>query len=131
MANYTIVRNCGHEAQMKVRGVMPTRERELDRERQRTCLCCAIENQRSEAKELPALMGTLKQIAWVMTLRHKALVDAEMHLDYLRVSGQSKGKVGKDMDSSRRRRKGYSIRSKPGRRLLGGSTGVASLLGSS
>ena len=33
-----------------------------------------------------------------MTLRHKALADAEMHLDYLRESGQLKGRVGRDTE---------------------------------
>ena len=105
MANYTIVRACGHEGQVKVRGAMPSRERNLDRQRQRICRRCAIENQRSEAEaaaqaeELPALTGTPKQIAWAMTLRHKALANAEMHLDYLRESGQLKGsRVGKDTE---------------------------------
>ena len=93
MANYTIVRACGHEAQVKVRGATPTRERKLDFERQRICHLCAIEKQRSEAEvaaeaeELPVLIGTPKQVAWAMKLRHKALTDAEIHLDYLRESG--------------------------------------------
>ena len=104
MANYTIVRACGHEAQVKVRGATPARERKLDRERQRICRSCAIEKLRSEAEasaeagELPALIGTPKQIAWAMTLRHKALADAEMHLDHLRESGQLKGRVGRDTE---------------------------------
>ncbi len=49
----------------------------------------------AESEDLPALTGTPKQIAWAMTLRHKALEDAEMHLDYLRENGQLKGRVGK------------------------------------
>ena len=104
MASYTIVRACGHEAQVKSRGATPARERKLDRERQRICRRCAIEKQRleaefaAEADELPELTGTPKQIAWAMTLRYKALADAEMHLDYLRESGQLKGRVGKDME---------------------------------
>lgn len=79
MANYTIVRACGHKAQVKVRGATPTKERTLDRERQHICRRCAIEKQRSEAEiaaeaeELPALIGTPKQIAWAITIRHKAL----------------------------------------------------------
>ena len=104
MANYTIVRACGHEAQVKVRGATPARERTLDRERQRICRSCAIEKLRSEAEasaeagELPALIGTPKQIAWAVTLRHKALVDVEAYLDYLRESGQLKGRVGRDVE---------------------------------
>ena len=104
MANYTIVRACGHEAEVKVRGAMPTRERKLDRERQRICGRCAIEKQRSEAEvaaeaeELPALVGTPKQIAWAMTLRHQALADAKNYLDYLRESGRLKGRVGRDTE---------------------------------
>ena len=104
MANYTIVRACGHEAQVKVRCATPTRARNLDRERQRICRRCAIEKLRSEpeastdAEELRALIGTPKQIAWAMTLRHQALADAEMYLDYLRESGQLKGRVGRDME---------------------------------
>ena len=104
MANYTIVRACGHEARVKARGAPPARERKLELERQRICGRCAIEKQRSEAEaaaeaeELPALTGTPKQIAWAMTLRHKALVDAETYLDYLRESGQLKGRVGRDME---------------------------------
>ena len=63
MVNYTTVRACGHEADVKARGATPTRERKLDRERQRICRRCALENQRSEAEvaaeagELPALVG--------------------------------------------------------------------------
>ncbi|MDE2844140.1 MAG: hypothetical protein OXN21_12280 [Chloroflexota bacterium] len=52
----------------------------------------------AQAEELPALVGTPKQIAWAMTLRHQALADAEMYLDYLLDSGQLKGRVGKDME---------------------------------
>jgi len=105
MANYTIVRACGHEARVKARGATTARERKLDRERQRICRRCAIEKLRSEAEasaeadELPALTGTPKQIAWAMTLRHKALADAETYLDYLRESGQLKGsRVSKDAE---------------------------------
>ena len=104
MANYTIVRACGRKARVKVRGATPAKERTLDRESQHICRRCAIEKQRSEAQaaaeaeELPALTGTPKQIAWAMTLRHQALVDAETYLDYLRESGQLKGRVGRDTE---------------------------------
>ena len=63
MANYTIVLDCDHKAQVKVRGATPSRERTLDRERKHICRRCAIEKQRSQveiaanAEELPALMG--------------------------------------------------------------------------
>ena len=104
MANYTIVRACGHEARVKASGATPARERKLELERQRICRRCAIEKLRSEAEaaavaeELPALTGTPKQIAWAMTLRHQALAGAETYLDYLRESGQLKGRVGRDME---------------------------------
>ena len=104
MAKHTIVRACGHEAQVKVRGPTPSRERKLDRERQLICRRCLIERQRSEAEAaakaegLPELAGTPKQVAWAMTIRHKALTDAEEYLDYLRESGQLKGRVGKDVE---------------------------------
>ena len=104
MAKHTIVRACGHEAQVKVRGPIPNRERKLESERQRICRRCSIENQRSEAEaaaeadDLPALAGTPKQIAWALTIRHKALADAEGYLDHLRNSGQLKGRVGRDVE---------------------------------
>lgn len=104
MARYTIVRACGHESRVKVRGPMPGRERKLDRERQLLCGRCSIENRRAEAEaaaeaeDLPDLTGTPKQTAWAMTIRHKALADAEEYLDYLRDSGQLKGRVGKDLE---------------------------------
>ena len=50
-----------------------------------------------------------------------------MHLDYLRESGQLKGRVGRIWNSSRRRRKGYSNRSRQGQDPHSGSTGVTSL----
>ena len=104
MANYTIVRACGHEAQVKARGTTPAREGKLELERQRICRSCAIEKQRLEAEataedlDLPALIGTPKQIASAVTLRHKALMYAETYLDYLRESGRLKGRVGRDME---------------------------------
>ncbi len=104
MAYYTIVRACGHEARVKLRGATPARERKLELKRQSICRRCDIENQRSEAEaaaqaeELPALTGTPKQIAWAMTLRYQALADAENYLDYLRESGQLKGRVGRDTE---------------------------------
>ena len=102
MAKYTIIRACGHEARVKARGPMPGREKKLERERQRICRRCTIENQKLEAQvaaeagDLPELVGTPKQIAWAMTLRHRALADAESYLDYLRESGRVKGRAGKD-----------------------------------
>ena len=104
MAQYKIVRACGHEAQVKVRGPMPNRERKLDHERQRICRRCSIDKQRSEAaaaaeaEDLPELTGSAKQIAWAMTIRHTALADAEAYLSYLRESGKLKGRVGKDKE---------------------------------
>lgn len=104
MAKYKIERACGHEAQVKVRGPILTRERKLDHVRQRICRRCSIEKQRAEAaaaaeaEDLPALTGSAKQIAWAMTIRHTAIADAEAYLNHLRESGQLKGRVGKDME---------------------------------
>lgn len=89
---------------MKMRGSEESLNLKLSRERARSCRPCYVESQRAqaeaaaEAEGLPPLTGTPKQVAWAATLRHKALSDAEAHLDYLRESGQLKGRVAKDME---------------------------------
>ena len=102
MAKYRIVRACGHEAQVTARGPTPNRQTKLDRERGRNCRRCSRERERleaeaaAEADDLPPLTGTPKQITWAMTLRHKALADADAYLDDLRESGKLTSRVGRD-----------------------------------
>ena len=92
MAKHTIVRACGHTEVVTIRGSKERLNLKLGRERARTCRPCYVERQRAQAEVaataegLPALTGTPKQIAWAITLRHKALSDAEAYLDYLRES---------------------------------------------
>ena len=104
MAKHTIVRACGHTEVVTIRGSAKRLELKLGRERARTCRPCYVESQRAQAEAaadaegLPPLTGSPKQIAWAITLRHKALSDAEAHLDHLRESGQLKGRVAKDLE---------------------------------
>lgn len=70
----------------------------------RTCRASDVERQgaqaeaAAEAEGLPQLTGTPKQIVWGVTLRHKALSDADAYLDYLRETGQLKGRVATDRE---------------------------------
>lgn len=89
MAKHTIVRTCGHTEIVTIRGSKKRLNLKLGRERARTCRPCYVESQRvqaeaaAEADGLPPLTGTPKQTAWAITLRHKALSDAEAYLDHL------------------------------------------------
>ena len=89
MAKHTIVRACGHNDVVTIRGSAKRLHLKLGRERARTCRPCYVQSQKAqaeaaaEAEGLPPLTGSPKQIAWAISLRHKALSDAEAYLDHL------------------------------------------------
>ena len=90
MTKHTITRACGHEDEVEIDGPKRGREKRLKRERRFTCRACYFEKQRAEAEvaaeahDLPALTGTPRQVAWAMTLRHKAIDEMERYLGELR-----------------------------------------------
>ena len=90
MSKHTITRACGHEEEVSIDGPKRSRKRRLERARRFNCRTCYFEKQRAEAEaaaaahDLPALTGTPRQVAWAMTLRHKALDEMELHLCELR-----------------------------------------------
>ena len=89
MAKHMIIRSCEHTEVVTIRGSAKRLNLKLGRERTRTCLPCYVEGQRvqaeaaAEAGGLPPLTGSPRLSAWAITLRHKALSDAEAYLDHL------------------------------------------------
>lgn len=89
MAKYEITHTCGHGETVQIYGTNTHGERERSAEWQASRLCrdCYRAQQTAQAaadaaaQSLPALQGSEKQIAWALTIRAKALADAQQAID--------------------------------------------------
>jgi hypothetical protein len=95
MAKYTVTRACGHEETISLIGKTKLREWRLENvEPNKPCYECwqaeqarkrEEENRQAaeaaQGQELPALVGTEKQILWAETLRQKFMADIEKIID--------------------------------------------------
>jgi hypothetical protein len=90
MAKYTIPYICGHSGTVNLIGPHRSRESRLAYLERGECFDCykqhSTEVSREQAKELelPALVGTEKQIAWAETLRIEKFMDIEAAVERLK-----------------------------------------------
>ncbi len=77
MAQYCITHTCGHESRINLIGPYVQREKRLEFLRSRACTECYRAEQLAAATaasaDLPALVGSEKQVNWAMSIRAKAL----------------------------------------------------------
>ena len=90
MSKYTITRQCGHQETIQIYGKHSGRDNQAEHESTKLCLDCykaeqeakraessANASKEAEAKGLPALTGSEKQIAWAETIRAAAMAEIE------------------------------------------------------
>lgn len=84
MAQWTITRTCGHAVTEQIYGKSADRERRANWLAAQPCTTCKRTAELAEAQaastDLPALVGSDKQIAWATTIRHAGLASIEATL---------------------------------------------------
>jgi len=83
MAKVTVTHLCGHDERIGVFGSQRDRDWRVTSEERKLCFDCYKQQQqaaaeaKAEAEQLPALVGTEKQVAWAVSIRAKLLEEIE------------------------------------------------------